>query len=862
MKMKFGFICLLSVLQVLHATNIDTNLKLGKGGYLVNDWSSCPAGESCYQASREPSQKFQYPIQITAKVVPEQRYRFSYSHEMRGKHKATFFVFYKDRDKAYIRDASGSIHTDKFKLSATKHSDKNSFVFAPPLGSRYALVYLRMEGDERFTLYMGKEYSLQKIKTSPELVWEAEVDPKTHLLTGTVRVKHGRRYTNAVVFLRSPSKNISYSTRVDESFQINLQDYFLDNEEITVEVVSGNLRTSQKFINYNTAPYTNTLGILKTFELPPKPWKALSWEPQKRLIKTWNHEIRVNDFLEITEVKLVNLNKMSLFVQGGSPKLLLNGKDIMYTLDAGKIVTVLESPNKIILKNKFNSAGVEAEITMEINYDGLVVYDIVLEPKRKINTFQLRYKQYNATWQMYNDGSWKHYKLRKIRKKKQLSTQRFYPFVWNGNQEYGIYWMAEKLYPSINPSRIWHRSSGEEGTQIELITKSLKHRVHLRFALGFTPSKQEKKSDETDSLVFRTKGLSNFDMIWSTPETSRYFGFPKRARGLNLSSKKNKKTKILSYYQAATYCMDSIPEWGYYQKVWKNLPTHTYDFSKTFHAKARRVDLSQKSWQDFYLANLKGLLERNRALNGLYFDVMQLHLSKRGDAYIYPVFDMRKFFERIYVMQKQMNQDAWFFLHSSPSMFGVGSPFGDILMSGEEFHTKMKRHRFYLEAMSIDTFSMQFATRSGAKRMFLAQYGKEKGVKQDIPRAIHAVGLSMLHDILLYPTYLNSETAYNMQSKKIDFFGKNAYDFVPYWELDDGLSTPVKTSSYIQRGSKRVFLVVFNTTDKKRNFTLPMIPQGYRVSVYDPLDNSTKQQKKTFVLEPYMCKLVAIEPNK
>jgi|GEM_PF-4369810 hypothetical protein len=103
--------------------------------------------------------------------------------------------------------------------------------------------------------------------------------------------------------------------------------------------------------------------------------------------------------------------------------------------------------------------------------------------------------------------------------------------------------------------------------------------------------------------------------------------------------------------------MDTLPQWSYFAKKWKALPSRAYELKETFGGRAVKGDFRQRTWTDLYI---KRLVEAIREYNwdGIYYDCFGVDVFNEGGESFLPVFDVRDFQEHVYVAQRLHRADS------------------------------------------------------------------------------------------------------------------------------------------------------------------------------------------------------------
>lgn len=834
----------------------------GPGGRVFRDWQAAKLGEACYQVVGN-GHAYQYPLTISLlKIRPGANYIFSFDYRTEGPYTSNngmFIVFFRDANGKMIKAQS------RLSLLDSKSWTRRELIFSPPPKAEFADIRLRLYKQSPNAKMYVDDIDFEEGRASLRLVWK--INPDTKKLSGSTELLSAKAVKPVKVLLKDANgKEITtIKCASKEKFEINLA--LLPDGKYTIfallETENGTLKSGiGSFHNYNKCTWKNNIGILAEKDDPPRPWKPLKYDQGKNTVTTWNSVISFNRMLEITDLKL---NKPELKIFRIPPRLSLNGKEVKSMFKAGEVRLSGSSPNHITLENTLSSDTLDILVNARVEYDGFVKYNLTLKAKSDtaVDNLKLHYSPVIMDWQVCYDGSWSNYRLIDLRDKKKMTSERFYPLIWNGNTEAGVYWCAEQLYPAaeIMP-KICQSAEVNKGVDIDIVCAPLKlapgkERV-FEYGFGSTPVRPRRA--EGRNLRFRAGKYSNMDMAWSNPNNMKYFGFPEAAEpDVFPEYLKRNKHKLTFFYQCPSFAMTSIPQWKYYEQKWTSLPLRIYP-AKTSMKKWGyddvKINQQERTWTDLYMKHFRKFLTEHK-FGGVYYDCMNVYPDKKVKEFKYRVFALRDFYSRIYAEQVRLNPDTWFFLHSGATFFTIASIFADISLTGEEYRAECMEHDFYLEFLTPEEFRIQMCTNTGAWRMFLPQYRNERSEKPEV--AVHAVGLTMVYNIMLYPSFIVRKYVDRMQNRKyafIDAGGQDKWKFVPYWENNPSDNKKILCSSYVN--SKGQFLACINSTDKAQKFKVKIPGGNSLMHIYDPLTDKidTVNAESIIELKPYMVKMI------
>ena len=837
----------------------------GPGGRVFRDWQAAKLGEACYLAEGN-GHAYQYPLTISQlKIRPGINYIFSFDYRTEGAYTSNngmFIVFFRDANGKIIRKQN------RINLLDAKSWTRRELIFSPPQKAEFADIRLRLYKQPSNAKMYIDDINFEAGKPSLRLVWK--INPDTKKLSGSGEVLSVKTVKPVEVMLRSSAgkeiKKIKCASK--EKFEIDLA--ALPDGEYKI---SASLETEKEilksgissFHNYNKCNWKNNIGILGEKDNPSRPWKPLKYDRTKNTVATWNSLISFNRMLEITAIKL---NKPELKVFRVPPRLSINRKEIGSIYKAGEIRLLSNSPNHITLQNILSSDAMDIIVKVRIEYDGFMKYTLTLKSKSDItvDNLNLHYAPFVMDWQVCYDGSWSNYRLIDLRKREKMTSERFYPLLWNGNTESGVYWCAEQLYPAseIMP-KVCQSGEIEKGVNIDVVCAPLKliagGKHIFEYGFGTTPVRPKRIAGR--NLRYRAgKKYSNMELAWSTPSNMNSFGFPEPASpDVFPKYLEQNKGKLTFFYQCPSFAMTNIPQWKYYEQKWTSLPLRIYSSKTTMRKWGYddiKINQQEKTWTDLYMKHFREFLTKHK-FGGVYYDCMNVYPDKKVKEFRYRVFALRDFYSRIYNEQIRLNPDTWFFVHSGATFFTIASIFADIALTGEEYRDKCMDHDFYLQFLTPEEFRVQMCTNTGAWRMFLPQFRNERSKKPEV--AVHAVGLTLVYNLMLYPSFIMRKYVDRMQDRKyafIDAGGRDKWKFIPYWEDNPSSNKEVLCSSYVN--SKGHFLACINSTDKVQKFKVKVPKDNSMIHIYDPLTDKTETVSagNTIKLKPYMTKMILI----
>ena len=840
-------------------------------GEIIHDWQRARVEESCFAATGSSSLR-QSPLVIRAiKVEPGNIYDFSFSY-INNKYASRFTqigcVFLDENSK--IIGGQGSM------IKSSLDWNKYYLAVKPPEKAAYVDIYLKFYGATKEMEIRLDEFEFKKSLPRVEMVYE--IDSEKRLLSGNIKTYSisTKMDNNTVTLSDSKGKKI-LSITPDEKDKFSIDLSKLPDMEYKLQF-SGKCKdgkelksTIKSFHNYNKRPWEgNTIGILKDKDNPPIPWTPMTFDSKTNTVFCWNYIFtfgKGNRIKSIVSKKVGNLFK-------SLPHLTLNGKALEgkdFSASAPKAISV--SPNHVTLQSVLKGDNIDITITTHVEFDGFLKYTLELNPKKSIivNDFTLKYQPVATEYVSASNSSWEGYFIKNLKKHKKLENKLFYPMTWMGKIDSGVYWYAEKLYPaSVVMPKICQTFRSDAETTVNMVCKALKlapgKPFVFEYAFGFTPSRPVR--DNTRNIRFRAGDYANFQSLWHHERFAPMAGFP-WAKGKYAVELKKKilsfKAKDVGIYQIPLYAISRLPQWSYFKKQWANTPERTYNniYEKY---QLNSIDIeTAKSWVELYLKNFRDYFQ-DFPFNAMYFDCTSAYLHKvSNNESVYRIFSVRDYFKRIYTEMRRQKPKSLFFLHAGATIYGVASPFADIVLTGEHYRKNCLVNNYYLEFTSLDLFKAQTCMQTGGARMFYPQFTNPRQIT-DPQITSHTLGMVLLHNQLLYPNYVEPKITHSVRSKKYSFIdagGKKNWRFYPYWKNNPfGVqSDNSKVQFSIYSNDKGLLLICLNTTKKEQVFKLSASNDVSRnMSVFNPLTDNNEKIKwgSPIRLKPYMFKMILL----
>lgn len=844
-------------------------LLFGEGGKQFFDWQKSKFGESCAEFTGAGEKElFQYPMRISSlKISPDKAYTL------------TFFY-----------NASPAYTTNSALVMATFYNQAGK-----PIGERPRLLLPKTEDwtDTRFDITppAGAEtvdlsFRLARVKPDVQVyvnrIAFAEGSPRVELQTTINSEK--KTLQGQVKAVMAPEGSATTARLVDEKGQTLLTpeidtngEFIIDLSKLpdqTFEVIAelswpeGKNQASSTFTNFNEHPWANDLGVLKLGDSPPLPWKDLIYDAERRQITSWNP---ILTFSENAGLEQVTLQKTSEDLLRNPVRLLVNGKDIFTETSGEGPLQAEDSPNHVTLTRRLAGDGFVAHLEARAEFDGMVKYRVRIEALRDVtlDSVDLEYAPVFSDGLICADGGWINHQVVDLKKMGHFQTSRFFPMIWTGKQEAGLYVCTESLSPKVETQKTDCHFLNHDGL---FTTKFVNQPLELRkgeshlveYAMGVTPFRPLTKDDPP--WRFRAGKYSTGELLWPRLPHHPLFGFPQAPEDHTvipqwLESAGGQEVRKFNY-QIPYFASTSLPQYPYFAKAWHTEPAMIYTAENLRRDNdVLRLNVSQKSWQDIYLQAFKEYFSKYK-FGGVYYDCVSFHQGKQPDgAVAYRLFALRDYLQRIYVLQRQLDPESWTFAHSGASVVDFNAVFSDIILTGEHYRGPLTTHRYYLEFLTLEEFRIHNCTEFGPLRMFLPQYKGEKAEAADT--ATHTLGMVLVHNLSLYPNFVNKGVTAGCRDRSYAFHDSGTENrFKSYWKEGAHQTGNVGVVASVYENSRGALRIYLNTSAERQTISLAGAADSGALTVYDPLHGktSTAEEGDELTLEPYMMKMVLAAP--
>ena len=831
-------------------------LMLGPGGSIVNEWKQAKVGEAFFRCtgSKEP---MQYSMMIenlnvaeNSNYVFEGFYKAGKDFDFNG-HGILIF-FQKDKDGKALGQTRFHIRDTEGEWKPILHT------FTTPPNCKFIDIGLNTRN-----MKPEEELCLDHIRFRPGekgVVLSSSIDSSERSMNVTavpLGVATGDIAEMSLVILNGQgAKATERKTEFGKQEQFNLGEMPDGNYELecTVSLKDGKILSSRKPFSVCNNPYwLNEIGIQRPEDAPPSPWKPLTLSGHS--VATWMGNLDFDDNLLLGTLPGVLTSPMRLTV---------NAKPVTGTAKA----TWKAEQSLCTAEKPVSGDGWKGTLHTAVDYTGFVRYKLELVANKEVtlNEISAAFNPETLEFIHRSDESWTDVGSVVLSGKKSWSTRHFFNELMFGGMERGLAWYLPEMLPA-------KADFGADCVKVDVVAREVRvfllcepvtladgQRVSLEFAVAPYPFRPQ--ADNWRRLRYRAGKDSNLDLLWQTSRHFKYFGttaeaFKPQAIQELLDSRAKSGVKWL-FYQFPFYIMDTIPEWSYFEKEWRALPSRSYDFRGNGGGMAFKGDVRKRTWQDYYMLKFHEHLSKFN-WDGVYYDCFGADLCTENGRIFHPEFEARLFQERLYITQRKLNPDSLTIVHLGADQAGTADAFADVVLMGEQYRSNFVKHDYYMEFMSLDQFRYENAVKVGPDRMLLPQY-RRSDQTEGIKTTSHFMGIALLHNLMVYPNFILKDLELKIRGRLYAFGLKDAV-FHPYWIEGGPLASDnieVKVSSYKNDGG--FFAIAFNPSSASQKFRLKGIPSGAFI-VYDPVaDKETRANANDALeLQPYMPLFITAE---
>jgi hypothetical protein len=586
-----------------------------------------------------------------------------------------------------------------------------------------------------------------------------------------------------------------------------------------------------------SAAMARPLEMVKTLEIPDLPWVGTKVGISQEVLDPWTP-------LKYEDAAKVSCWGRTYTFDGPFLKEAINQQR---SLLAGPVTMTLTTPvgtgtlasveSKAIRKEahraefagtgNFGQAGVDADWSMWMEYDGLSVGTVTLKPaaagsavRRLVLRIPLRsdvvkYLRAGTQMGMIKSG--------RIAWDGKRYEDAFQPFLWASTETEGFLYFCESeagwVYPVGSKSLVVQ--GGEEAfIELTIIDQEVRLAQPQSYTFGFqaTPVKPLAKDRRawnfgsggptTPHINARNwmTGYAEQDGHWKVPnvEGVRKFDAAQRAEGV----------KML-YYGCTSCTPDHNPTYNLYEKVWASSfaasygNTHTATGFRPAWVPYRLAPAcpGDPSFQEFMLYYGDKFLRECR-VPGLYTDTDTVmacdnpyHDHRFTDQFgktgvTYTVLSKRHFAKRMATIVRSFSDERrWWMTHSHAKLVPPVYGFADFWLPGEENTGQLRGNKWwYIDTLDDVAWRVEYGDRSsGLMHVFLPEFVRGTADKTDLdgPQPSESLlAMCAVTDVNTTGAYMNRDAMGHWWGLR-KRLGLIKADFIGYWEDN----RPVKTTT-------------------------------------------------------------------
>ena len=837
------------------------------GGSVVTEWRKAKSGETFFQAAGDNS-PMQYSMMIeNIKVTPRTNYAFSAlinTAEAYARHAASILIFfYKDKNGRSLGESRlypTSNKKDEWREIA--HS------FTTPEKCEFVDIGLNMRKVGAKDLILLDRIKFSRVADKALLDFSIDPDKCNMsakvILTGDLQKDKTLKPEFVIKSLDNKEINrIKSDTLIKDIDLKNIADgeYYLLGE---FKLPNGKLLATEqkKFGVYKNPAWRNNIGVQMPDMPAPAPWKDLTLSGST--IKSWQPELQFGkDDLQLVSISADSKNLLQV-----PATFTCNGQEL---LSSAKGVKWNAQKSLITGNAAVKNGDCTWQISAEADYTGFLKYTLTVKAEKpvELKSGKLALKISDVEFLNRCDYSWTNVGSIVFAEQPQLKSKQVYTDLQMGNVDRGVCVYLGEVYPAVRETAQPNLYADKQGAlEIEFINAPLKlapgaeHKIEFAIcAYPFRPAQELWRK-----LYFRAGKYNNFDLVWgiSMPmmkHSGSTLAVADDAK-VRLHLDKPNRPKCYMMYQIPTFILDNMPEWTYFEKHWRNRAGSYYDLRKSHGGLLQAADYRQKTWQDFYCRIMDESLARYN-WDGIYYDCFSADWFVEKGKTFSPVFECRKFQERIYNTQRRNRANSVTVSHVGAAQISTLGTFSNVILMGEQYRAMLMNNAYYLDFMSLDKFRYENAVNVGPDRMFMPEYRKVEYINNPT-LTVHTAMLTILHNLLYYPHSVSWPVEQRIRGRKIAF-GLDDVRFLPYWKKDASLrvssDNPAIKLSVYEKPNGDMLVAVFNSKPGEETFTLNINGKTASAEYYDPLTDKAApwQAGKKFTAGKYLGGLLVVK---
>lgn len=364
-------------------------------------------------------------------------------------------------------------------------------------------------------------------------------------------------------------------------------------------------------------------------------------------------------------------------------------------------------------------------------------------------------------------------------------TAPYTPFLWLGNDDFGLFWLSEH-------AKGWRNAQQDGAISLRkqqgewLLTVDIQPQFQTdgswshEFALATTPVKPLPQRWREWRLS-PARGRNAY-VIWPNEIGAPYFGYPSSNRPATTTylNKLRQGGVIGAPYLCPTWISTETPEWQREKEHWATGVGDGTFKSNLWSGEFVHVCTASETWQSFAQKAFTDYITAN-SLRAIYMDNAQIYRTKgclgEGNDPEYPMLGQRPVYRAISAALRNNGSKTLSIVHSSGGMNAFSFSSADAVVSGEQYRGKVTSD--YLDVATLTDFRVELnGAQWGLIPIFLPElpeaHTKDAGPSRKL------MTLLLLHDSGVWPQWVNVQEV-DRGLEQLDRFGVVDAEFVAYY---------------------------------------------------------------------------------
>lgn len=469
-------------------------------------------------------------------------------------------------------------------------------------------------------------------------------------------------------------------------------------------------------------------------------------------------------------------------------QILIDGKPVRGFEDVARSITVEGDRTEFVANLQVDNAiGSTFVVRGSLEWDGLLRLSLSAENiPREYRPAEIRYNvglTESAVKFLHRPGAvgQRNVDLQKLSE----LTLAYTPFLWLGNDDFGMFWLSEQARGWQNAQQagaiMLRRVNGEWVLECTIRPRFQEDgRWSHEFALAPTPVKSlPQRWREWRLSPARAR---NVYVIWPNEIDSTYFGYPASNphKTADYLRKLRQGGVIGAPYLCPTWISTEAPEWKRERERWETGVADSTFKSDRWHGQFVHACTASESWQSFAQAAFGQYIKAN-GLRAIYMDNAQIYRTRGclsdSEGPEYSMLGQRPVYRSIAAALRVNGSKTLAIVHSSGGINAFSFSAADALVSGEQYRGKVTSD--YLDVATLTDFRVELnAAQWGLIPIFLPEFPEAQA--REVAPSRKLMTLLLLHDAGVWPQWVNVQEV-DRALEQLDDFGVVDAQFVPYY---------------------------------------------------------------------------------